>query len=329
MVLTSLPLLIKLRHQYDLVFVSGFRVIGVSAVLIGRLFGKFCILKADSLGEMSGTFFLGGLKKLGLQSSSFLFKIFLKLRNNILKQADSFTAISSEVATELKAHGANPAIIQSIPNSVDTNWFFPVDHAAKIDLRKKLGIPQKGKIVIYTGRLVSYKGLPLLMGVWQRIQYKHRNVSLLLVGTGGLDIHNCEQMLKEFVEKNGLHDSVCFTGKVENVHEYLQASDIFVFPTENEAFGISLIEAMACGLPVISTFVGGIKDILQNQQNGIVINAGDYKQLYDSLDLLISDTVLSSKLGRAGLKTVKDKYSTNIVIPRYIKLFENTVSASR
>jgi glycosyltransferase involved in cell wall biosynthesis len=326
LVLTSLPLLIKLRHQYDLIFVSGFRVIGISAVLISRLFRKACILKADSLGEMSGAFFIGGLKKLRIHFSSLVFKSFLKFRGNILRRAESFIAISSEVATELENHGVNPAIIHPIPNSVDTDRFFPVDHAEKLELRRKLGIPQQRKIIIYTGRLVSYKGLPLLMQVWQEIQCKYNNATLLIVGSGGLDIHNCEKELKKFVKKNGLQDRVSFTGNVENVHEYLKSSDIFVLPTENEAFGISLIEAMACGLPVISTFVGGIKDILQNQQNGIVVNPGDFKQLYDSLDLLINDTFLSVKLGREGLSTAKERYSTDLVIPRYIELFENTAT---
>ena len=89
------------------------------------------------------------------------------------------------------------------------------------------------------------------MRVWLEVQRQHPNVKLLVVGAGGLDIHNCEAELKAYVIANGLQDSVHFTGSVENVHEYLQVADIFVFPTENEAFGISLIEAMACGLPAI------------------------------------------------------------------------------
>jgi glycosyltransferase involved in cell wall biosynthesis len=150
----------------------------------------------------------------------------------------------------------------------------------------------------------------------------------LIVGSGGLDIHNCEKELKEFVKKNGLQDSVFFTGNVENVHEYLQASDIFVLPTENEAFGISLIEAMACGLPVISTFIGGIKDILQNQQNGIVVNPGDFKQLYDSLDSLINDTFLSVELGKAAMRTVQNRYAAEIIIKDYIELFKSLTKKS-
>jgi glycosyltransferase involved in cell wall biosynthesis len=150
---------------------------------------------------MSGAFFIGGLKKLCVNTSSFVFKSFLKFRGNILRRADSFIAISSEVATELKNHGVNPAIIHPIPNSVDTDRFSPVDYSEKLELRKKLGIPLWKKIIIYTGRLVSYKGLPLLLQVWQEIQCKHNNATLLIVGSGGLDIHNCEKELKEFVKK--------------------------------------------------------------------------------------------------------------------------------
>jgi hypothetical protein len=86
---------------YDLIFVSGFRVVGVTAVLLAKLLGKKVILKADSLGEMSGDFFTGGLARFGLRPGSLLFRAFLGLRNRILRRADRFVAISSVVADEL------------------------------------------------------------------------------------------------------------------------------------------------------------------------------------------------------------------------------------
>ena len=113
LLLSSVPALIKLRHRYDLIFVSGFRVIGLSAVPISKLLGKACILKADSLGEMSGDFFRDGLAKLRLSSSSLIFKLFLALRNRILRGASVFVAISEEIATELATHGVDLAGIQN------------------------------------------------------------------------------------------------------------------------------------------------------------------------------------------------------------------------
>ncbi|NIP50544.1 MAG: glycosyltransferase family 4 protein, partial [candidate division Zixibacteria bacterium] len=86
---------------------------------------------------------------------------------------------------------------------------------------------------VFTGRLVSYKGLPLLLEVWRKIYDRRQNVTLLLLGTGGLDIHNCETELKAYVEENNLQETVRFTGAVQNVPDYLQAADVFVFPTED------------------------------------------------------------------------------------------------
>jgi glycosyltransferase involved in cell wall biosynthesis len=321
LLLTSIWALIKTRRLYDLIFVSGFRIAGVSAVIINKCLGKPCILKADSRGEMSGEFFQDGLAKLGLKPSSFLFRSFLWMRNRILKKANSFVAITAEIAAELAACGVKPDMIRSIPNSVDTSQFTPTGYDQKNKLRQELGIPGQKTIITYTGRLVSYKGLPLLLQVWKQIQLNHENVSLYLVGSGGLDIHNCEAELKSYVQENQLNHSVYFTGDVQNVHEYLQTSDIFVFPTENDAFPLSLIEAMACGLPVISTHIGGIKDILKHRQNGLVVKPGDFQELYGALDLMIADDALLTSLGKAARQTIQDKYSTDIVTKKYIEMF--------
>jgi len=328
LLLSSLPALIRLRRHYDLIFVSGFRVLGLSAVLISQCFGKVCVLKADSPGEMSGQFFTDGLRKLGLRPSSLIFKSFLWLRNTILRRADTFVAISSEIASELTAHGVSPEIIHMIPNSVDTHRFCPVSPHEKRVLRQKLGLPANDKIVTYSGRLVSYKGLPLLVRVWQDVQRQYPNARLVLVGSGGLDIHNCEAELREYVRANGLEHSIQFAGQVGNVHEYLQASDIFVFPTEREAFGISLIEAMACGLPVVSTPVGGIKDILEHEHDGLVVTAGDAQQLHKALDRLITDPALVARLSKAACQTARSRYSTEDVMAKYIDRFRSLLGPS-
>ena len=323
---SSLFTLMSLRYDYDLIFVSGFRVVGLSSVLVGKLFGKPVVLKADSLGEMSGDFFTAGLNKLGLKPQSVLVKAFLGLRNKILRQASQFVAISSEITTELRTHGVQDEQITTIPNSVDITRFHPVTAEQKQALRHKLGLPHDHKLVIYTGRLVSYKGLPLLIQVWRDIQAQHKQVMLVLVGAGGLDIHNCEADLRAFVAEHKLENSVVFTGAVSNIPAYLQAADIFVFPTENEAFGISLIEAMACGLPVISTPVGGVKDILQHQENGLIVAAGHFEQLYEGLSALLRDRELSARLAQAGRRTTQDRYSMTFVTGKYIDLFIDLIS---
>ena len=319
---SSLPMLIKLHHQYDLIFVSGYRIIGLTAVLAGKLFRKPVVLKADSQGEMSGDFFESGLKKIGISHTSLPFRLFLGFRNTVLKKADAFSAISPEIASEWTSNGIPSDRIHLIPNSVDTQRFIPVEAAEKISLRKKLNLPQNATIAIYTGRLVSYKGLPLLLKVWNEIRLKHENVLLILAGTGGLDIHNCEDELRAYVKVTGLENHVLFTGAVQNVPEYLQASDIFVFPTENDAFPSSIVEAMACGLPVLTTPVGAIKTIVTDGETGVLIQPGNAEQLFQALNVMLSDKVMASCLGQAARKSVQNFYSAQIVSKEYLALFQ-------
>jgi glycosyltransferase involved in cell wall biosynthesis len=330
LLLTASWALFRLREQYDAVIVSGFRILGVPGAIACRCWGKACILKADSLGEMSGDYFTAGLAKLGLGPRSLPFRLFLAFRNRLLRRSDRFVAISSVIASELASGGISSAKIMRIPNSVDTERFKPLASPyEKRDLRVRLGLPADATIVIYTGRLVSYKGLPLLLRAWRRIYSDRRDAILFLVGAGGLDIHSCEQELREFARRHRLSESICFTGEVTNVHEYLQAADIFALPTENEAFGISLIEAMATRLPVISTRVGGVTDILRHEQNGLLVDAGDELQLRDALSRLLQDTELAASLAAAARRDAVEKYSAEQVVERYATLVEDVLEATR
>ena len=212
-----------------------------------------------------------------------------------------------------------------IPNGVDTTRFVPVNAKQKSFLREKLNLPQAAMIAIYTGRLVSYKGLPLLLKVWDEIRRRHKNVILLLAGSGGLDIHNCEAQLHDYVKSTGLKENVLFLGSVQNIPEYLQAADLFVFPTENDAFPSSLIEAMACGLPIVTTPVGAIKTIVVHQETGLLVEPGNRQQLYEALVTIVSDKTLAFHLGEAGRRIVQEQYSTGSMLGKYLSLFESTL----
>ena len=326
LILSSLPALIRLRDQYDLIFVSGYRIIGLAAVLAGKLLRKPVVLKADSQGEMTGDFFESGLKKFGISHTSLPFRLFLGFRNGILKKADAFSAISPEIASEWTSSGIPLERVHLIPNSVDTTRFVPVEPSQKTHLRQRLGLPESAIIAIYTGRLVSYKGLPLLLKVWKEISSTHENILLLLAGTGGLDIHNCEAELHEYVKANGLEKVVRFLGPVRNVHQYLQASDLFIFPTENDAFPSSVVEAMACALPVVTTPVGAIKTIVTDRKTGLIVQPGNQEQLFDALNVMLPDPVFASHLGWAAWETVQDRYSAGTITGKYLSLFQKIIS---
>lgn len=329
LMLSGFPTLIRLRAHYDLIFVSGYRIIGLAAVLAGKILRKPVILKADSQGEMTGDFFESGLKKFGLSHTSPLFRLFLGFRNAILKKAEAFSAISPEIASEWTSRGIPQSKVQLIPNAVDTTRFIPVDSAQKSLLRQRLGLPGSASIAIYTGRLVSYKGLPSLLKVWKQISCKHEKILLLLAGTGGLDIHNCEAELHAYVRNNGLEEVARFLGAVRNVPEYLQAADIFVFPTENDAFPSSVVEAMACALPVVTTPVGAIKTIVSDRETGLIVQPGNHQQLFDALDVMLSDRELVSRLGQAAWQAARKQYSAENITGKYISLFRGTLKQNQ
>jgi len=326
MLLSTLFVLAKMRRGYDIIYVSGFKSLGISAVLMSKVLRKACILKADSNGEMSGEFFAAGLKKLGLTPSSLLVRLFLSVRNKVLRAADCFVAITSGITEELIIHGVKPGVIYSVTNSVDTKRFCLVSREQKYGLRYQLAIPRKEIILTYAGRLVSYKGLPLLLRVAEEILRRHENVGFVLVGSGGIDIHNCETVLKDYVRVNGLEAGVYFAGEVLNVHEYLQASDVFILPTEKDAFPLALIEAMSCGLPVISTPVGGIQEIIADRQNGLLVEPGNFQQLHDAIQTLLGDAALATSLGKAAAESVRERYSEATVVARYMELFRRVAN---
>jgi glycosyltransferase involved in cell wall biosynthesis len=321
LVFTGLPALLQLRRRYDLVFVSGFRILGIPAVTAARLLGKRVVLKADSEGEMSGAFFAPGLARFGRRVQGWPLRAFLRLRNALFRRADAFVAITASVAGEMAEARLDPARVHRIPNAVDTDRFCAVSPERKREMRRHLGLPADARIVAYTGRLVTYKGVPLLVAIWPRIVATHPDALLLLVGTGGLDMHACEDELRRSVQQQGLERNVVFTGSVQNVHEYLQAADMFAFPTENDAFPSSVIEAMTTALPVVATPVGAIPEIIQDGTNGLLVPPADSAALAAALSRLLADEALARRLGQAAWQTVQDRYSAERVTQRYVALF--------
>jgi glycosyltransferase involved in cell wall biosynthesis/folate-dependent phosphoribosylglycinamide formyltransferase PurN len=317
--LLVLPAFLRLctqRRRYDVAMVAGFRILGIPALLARALTRKPTVLKADSRGEFSGEYFRAGLAGAGLAPDSWPVAWALRLRNSLLRRADAFVALSDEIAGELLDHGVPAPRVHRIPNGVDTRVFRPASAEERSELRNRLCIPD-GPVVVYTGRLVTYKGLPSLLRAWREVP----DALLVLVGEGGADIHSCEQQLRDFVGSNGLSDRVRFTGAVERVEDWLRAADLFVFPTENEAFGLSLVEAMACGLASVTTRVGGLRDIVADGDNALVIAAGDDTALATAMRVLLGDAERRAAMGRAARQDAERRFSLSAVTDAYEALF--------
>lgn len=132
-----------------------------------------------------------------------------------------------------------------------------------------------------------------------------------------------ETELRDFVANNDLLDRVGFTGYVENVHEYLQASDIFVLPSETEGFGLALIEALACKLPSVATNEGGILDITIDGKNGLLVEPKDPEALYNAIRWLFNNRAAALSFGERGRFTVQERFSIDTIVDRHLMLFHS------
>jgi len=238
----------------------------------------------------------------------------------LVKRADCIVAISPEIKRALAGFGVPPDRIQSIPNGTDPNQFCPLPRDRALALRGKLSLATDRVIVVYTGRLIGSKGLPLLLEVWNELVAHNKDIQLVLVGTGEGSHDSCESELRTYVKLHSLKDSVLFTGEVSNVHEYLQASDIFVFPSEHEGFSLSLVEALACGLPSVVTSVGVASELIENYKTGILVNPKDKEGLKGALDWLLHHKekwpAMKQQARQRG-----EQYSMEVIADRYHALF--------
>lgn len=142
-------------------------------------------------------------------------------------------------------------------------------------------------------------------------------------------MHACDAELRDFVRERGLDPSVRFTGAVANVADFLRAADLFVFPTMDEAFGLSLVEAMACGLPVVTTAVGGIRDFLVDDQNGVVVPVGDVEALRNALLRILAGGPAVEAIGRAARETAVGRFSLDTVADLWLQAFESVRATQR
>lgn len=317
-------LLVKERSQYDIILTCGVKVLPIPAVLACVLGRKKCIIRVESSMELLEDISAASLGKMGFFSRSILLKVVHSLQRAALMRADRIVAISSEIKRELIRAGVLPEKIESIPNGVDTNRFSPVSLEQKINLRRKLFLPIEGVLFIFTGRLAVSKGLPLLVHAWKGLSEKYRDAHLLLVGSGQASYDSCEDELKEYIKLNDLKKRVSFTGAVDNVYEYLQASDVFVFPSEYEGVSLTLIEALACALPSVATKVGAATEFIRHQENGTLINPRNQKELESAIEWLLDHKELWPRIGEEARKSVVEKYSIDAVTNRYLEMFLNT-----
>ncbi len=313
----GLALLIRNVRRYDVVMVCGLKVLPALALIVKLLAGKRCIVQVQSPAEVWEDISASSLQKMGISEARWLLRGYRRMRKAVLRWMDAFVAVSPEIRRELVSIGVDPGKIEVIPNAVDTGRFHPVSSEERRRLRHQLALPADKTLFIFAGRLAASKGLPLLLKAWKEFARAHQGVHLLLVGSGRDSFDNCEPELKAFVKAHALEPSVSFTGDVRNTHEYLQASDVFVLPSEYEGFSLALGEALACGLPAIATRVGAASDLIRDGENGILIKPRDQEALLTAMERFLAQEKPWQEMAARIALNAAERYGVERVAGQY------------
>lgn len=198
--------------------------------------------------------------------------------------------------------------VEVIPNGVDLEKFRVKN--------QELGIKDKDKIVLVTtSRLVKKNAVDDII---KALKFLPEKFFFRCVGSGP-----DEKYLKNLAAKIGVENKIEFIQHVDHVAmvEILRNSDIFVRPSLSEGLGISFLEAMSVGLPVIATAVGGIPDFLKDGETGLFCNVRDPEDIAKKAMILIQNNDLYNKISANGIRLIKEKYNWDDIAVKYEKLF--------
>jgi N-acetyl-alpha-D-glucosaminyl L-malate synthase BshA len=237
---------------------------------------------------------------------------FVHLVKFSIEKSDGVTAVSRFLKEKTLTNYQIEEDISVIPNFVDTELFKPDEDS---QLKKKFA-PNGEKILIHTSNFRVVKRVIDTIHIIDKVS-KEIPSKLLLVGDGP-DRSECERLCREL----NLCDKVIFLGKQEALVDILNAADLFLIPSQSESFGLAALEAMSCGLPVISSSVGGLPELVVHNENGFIAEIGDIDRMAKyTLDLLTNPRKYKLFSENARKRAV-EKFDKQIVVPQYEKFYE-------
>lgn len=240
---------------------------------------------------------------------------FLPLVNFSLEKSDAITAVSRFLKEKTISQYEINKEIEVIPNFVDTKLFCPNPNYT---LRN--GISQSDeKILLHTSNFRPVKRVPDVVKIFNLVN-KEIPSKLLLIGDGP-DKFECEQLCK----KLNITDRVKFLGKKEIIVDYLNSSDLFLLPSQSESFGLAALEAMACGVPVITSSVGGLPELVKHNECGFIAEIGDVERMAKYAIELLSNRKKYEIFSRNARSRAVEKFDTSIIVPMYEKLYQKLV----
>lgn len=207
-------------------------------------------------------------------------------------------AISTVVRDHWLVQGIDPDRTELIHNGLP-----PLDRVAPLDLHAEFNIPREHKVVVLVGRVEWEKNHPLMFQGFRLLLDRRLDTTLLVVGHGT----KLEEM-KQLARDTGLGDKVVFTGYEPRAQAIIAGADALAQPSLTDPFSRTVLEAMALGVPVAATDVGGVREAVEHGRNGLLVPVGDAPALADALGRLLDDETLRQRLTAEARRTIVERF---------------------
>lgn len=255
---------------------------------------------------------------------SLLRRIANTFKKHIVRNVDTIIVpgtMSRNFHTEMTSA---PERVFVAPNIVENELFIKKSselRKEKEKLKQELGIGNQ-KMILFVGQLIERKGVEYLIRAYRRLKREHSDICLVILGDGAL-----KSDLENVCANNGIKD-VRFTGWVSEEAKivYYSVADIFVLPTLEDVWGMVVNEAMACGLPLVSTkSSGSAVDMIMPGENGLIVDAEDVEQLYSAMKTIISNEELAKKMGSKSLEVARNRYNLGNMVEGFVSAIEHAI----
>jgi glycosyltransferase involved in cell wall biosynthesis len=318
MAFSLLPALFRYRHHFDILHIHSIKPFDFIPIFFARLLGKKTIIEMMLIGSTDDpstwpTSHLG----IVMQPS--------------FELADRIVSLSGPLADNYRHSSLDASKLRQISPGVDLTRFHPVTEVKKKALREKLGLRGDATYLCFVGSFKHRKGADILVNTFIALSKQYPELCLLVVGPDTFDdpvriklpYAAYAEKLKDQLRQAGLAERVVFTGLVQNVEEYLEASDVFMFPSRREGFGAVIIEAMAVGLPCVLAEMDGIAaEISASGKTAVIVSSEAAEQYAQQISNLLSNPESALQMGQLGRQRVVQEYAMQIVTAKHIKLYQ-------
>ena len=233
-----------------------------------------------------------------------------------INESDGVTAVSDYLRQETYDHFAVNNGIEVIPNFIDTDRF----RRQNKEHFKQALCPNGEKVIVHVSNFRPVKNTKQVVEIFHRVQNGHSDVKLLLVGDGPERVPT-ERKAREL----GVYDDIRFLGKQDPIEEILSIADIFLMPSQTETFGLAALEAMACRVPTVVSDVGGLPELVNDEETGYLCAVNDVDAFTERTRALLEDEDLHDRMAEAARSRAVDTFDIDHVVPKYERYYEEVV----